>query len=65
MKKILVLVLALILALPMVANSESATATLQDMYAQAELLMAQGDYTGAAAKFEALGAYSDASQMTM
>lgn len=65
MKKILVLVLAFILALPMVANSESATATLQDMYAQAELLMAQGDYTGAAAKFEALGAYSDASQMTM
>lgn len=65
MKKILVLVLALILALPMVANSESATATLQEMYAQAELLMAQGDYTGAAAKFEALGAYSDASQMTM
>lgn len=27
--------------------------------------MVQGDYTGAAAKFEALGAYSDASQMVM
>ena len=47
------------------AYAESATATLQELYAQAELLMVQGDYTGAATKFEALGAYSDASQMTM
>ena len=65
MKKMLALLLAFILALPMVASSESATAALQEMYAQAELLMVQGDYAGAAAKFEALGAYSDASQMTM
>ena len=47
------------------ACAESATATLQELYAQAELLMVQGDYMGAAAKFEALGAYSDASQMAM
>lgn len=65
MKKMLALLLAFILALPLVASSESATAALQEMYAQAELLMVQGDYAGAAAKFEALGAYSDASQMTM
>ena len=65
MKRMLALLLAFVLSLPMVANSESATAALQEMYAQAELLMVQGDYAGAAAKFEALGAYSDASQMTM
>ena len=47
------------------ASSESATAQLQEMYAQGELLMAQGDYAGAAAQFETLGAYSDASQMAM
>ena len=47
------------------AYSESATSTLQEMYAQAELSMATGDYSGAAAQFEALGAYSDASQMAM
>ena len=65
MKKMLALLLAFVLALPLVASSESATAALQEMYAQAELLMVQGDYAGAAAKFESLGAYSDASQMTM
>ncbi len=47
------------------ACAESATVALNELYAQAELLMVQGDYAGAAAKFEALGAYSDASQMTM
>ena len=47
------------------ASSESATAQLQEMYAQGELLMTQGDYAGAAAQFENLGAYSDASQMAM
>jgi len=65
MKKCLAFLLVLILSLPITVHSESATATLQEMYAQAELLMVQGDYIGAAAKFEALGAYTDASQMTM
>ena len=45
--------------------AETSTATLQGLYADAELLMATGDYAGAAAKFEALGMYSDASQMAM
>ena len=49
----------------MVANSELAATTLQELYTQSELLMVQGDYAGAAAKFESLSAYSDASQMTM
>ena len=47
------------------ASTESATAQLQEMYAQGELLMVQGDYAGAVAQFESLGAYSDASQMAM
>ena len=47
------------------AYAQSATTTLQEMYAQAELLMATGDYSGAAGKFDALGAYADASQMAM
>lgn len=65
MKKILTLLLVLVLSLSMTARAESAADSLQEMYAQAELLMVQGDYTGAAAKFEALGAYSDSSQMAM
>ena len=65
MKKIMILLIVLVLALPMVSIGESATGTLQEIYAQAELLMVQGDYVGAAAKFDAMGAYSDASQMAM
>ena len=45
--------------------SESATATLQEMYAEAELKMATGDYAGAADIFEKMGSYSDCSQMAM
>lgn len=47
------------------AFAESATSSLQEMYAEAELMMVQGDYTGAATKFEAMGGYSDASKMAM
>ena len=65
MKKIISILLFLSLLLTPLAFAESATSQLQEMYAQAELLMATGDYAGAAAKFEAMGAYSDASQMTM
>ena len=64
MKRFAALLMTLMLLLSS-AFAESATAALQEMYAQAELLMVQGDYSGAAAKFEALGAYSDASQMSM
>ena len=64
MRKILSVLLIMTLLFSS-AFAESATATLQELYAQAELLMVQGDYTGAAAKFETLGAYSDASQMSM
>lgn len=64
MKRLTALLATLVLLLSL-AYAESATAALQELYAQAELLMVQGDYTGAAAKFEALGLYSDASQMAM
>ena len=64
MKRIAAL-LATVILLFSAACAESATAALQEMYAQGELLMVQGDYAGAAAKFESLGTYSDASQMTM
>lgn len=47
------------------ASAETATSSLQEMYAEAELLMVQGDYANAATKFEALSAYSDAAQMTL
>ena len=57
--------LAMVILLFSSACAESAAAALQELYAQGELLMVQGDYAGAAAKFEALGAYSDASQMAM
>ena len=45
--------------------SESATAKLQELYAEAELKMVEGDYTGAADIFDRLGTYSDCSQMAM
>ena len=64
MKKLIALLISLVLVFG-TAPAESATASLQEMYAQAELLMVQGDYAGAAAKFEALSAYSDAAQMTL
>lgn len=47
------------------ARAESATAALQEMYAQAELQMALGNYAEAAEQFERIGTYSDASQMAM
>ena len=65
MKKAMAIILLISLLLASGACAENAAATLQDLYAQAELAMALGDYSGAGAKFEALGAYSDASQMAM
>ena len=65
MKRFFAWMLFLVLMLSAFACAENATAELQNMYAEAELLMAQGDYMGAASKFEALGTYSDASQMAM
>lgn len=64
MKRILI-ALMLILSINSFAIAETATSSLQEMYAEAELLMVQGDYVNAAAKFEALSAYSDAAQMTL
>ena len=64
MKTMLSLLLTAVLFLSS-AFAESAAGALQEMYAQGELLMVQGDYTGAADRFEALGTYADASQMAM
>lgn len=64
MKRLAILLITLLL-FGSTVRAETATASLQEMYAQAELLMVQGDYVGAAAKFEALSAYSDAAQMTL
>ena len=65
MKRFISIILTVFLLGSTVAVAESATAALMEMYAEAELLMAQGDYSSAASKFEALGTYSDASQMAM
>ena len=64
MKRLAVFLLSLLLLMN-AAMAESAAASLQEMYAQAELMMIQGDYAGAAAQFERLSAYSDAAQMTL
>ncbi|MBQ3483887.1 MAG: SH3 domain-containing protein [Clostridia bacterium] len=64
MKKLIIMLMTVVLLMSS-AWAESATGALQELYAQAELLMVKGDYTGAAAKFEAMGTYSDASQMAM
>lgn len=65
MKRIVSIIVCFVVLLTTAAYASSATTELQEMYAEAELLMAQGDYTAAGSKFEALGAYSDASQMAM
>ena len=66
MKKFLTLLLVVMLSLGCVsAVAEGASSSLQELYSAAELLMVQGDYMGAAEKFEALATYSDASQMAM
>lgn len=64
MKRLISLLFSLVFMLS-IANAETATVSLQELYAQAELLMVQGNYGGAAAKFEQLSAYSDAAQMTL
>ena len=57
--------LALALTLCLLAGLTACGASPQKAYEQAEALMASGKYAEAAAKFEELGAYSDASQMAM
>ncbi|MBE5774831.1 MAG: hypothetical protein E7337_13020 [Clostridiales bacterium] len=57
MKRIISLIVSVFLLLSAFAFAENATSELQGMYAEAELLMAQGDYSGAASKFETLGAF--------
>lgn len=61
MKRWISLMIALIALMTIGAHAEG----LEKVYSEAELMMVAGDYTGAAAKFDALGAYSDASQMAM
>ncbi|MBQ2953233.1 MAG: hypothetical protein IJE07_06715 [Clostridia bacterium] len=65
MKRLAVLVLSFLLLVVGSANAESAEGTLMSLYAEGELLMVQGKYMEAATKFEALGTYSDSSQMAM
>ncbi len=66
MKRTIAVMLALALLLfAAAALSENATDALQELYAQAELLMVQEQYAEAAAAFDKLGPYSDASQMAM
>ncbi len=65
MRKVISTILVLMIIVFHGAYADNASSTLQEMYAQAELLMATGDYSGAAMQFENLGAYSDASQMAM
>ena len=64
MKRVISLLLLFAIMIS-VASAETATSSLQNIYAEAELLMVQGDYAGAASKFESMGTYSDASQMAM
>ncbi len=66
MKKAICCVLFLVMAFSVsLVVSESATTALQEMYAEAELKMVTGDYTGAAEIFDKMGSYSDCSQMAM
>ena len=64
MRRLFILMMTLLLVCS-VAFSESASAKLEELYAEAGLLMVTGDYAGAAEKFDALGAYSDSAQMAM
>ncbi len=66
MRKLMIALLTMMLLFfTSIAFSESAVATLQEMYATAELKMATGDYSSAAELFEKMGSYSDCSQMAM
>ena len=65
-KKLITSFLSLcLILLASVSAAESSIEKLQEMYASAELKMATGDYSGAAALFDSMGSYSDSSQMAM
>lgn len=64
MKRIIILLFIFVFSLG-IANAETSTEDLQEIYSQAELLMVQGDYAGAAALYEQLSVYSDAAQMAL
>ena len=66
LKRFFVILIALVMCIAAtVSAAESATAKLSELYAEAELLLVEGSYDEAAAKFDALGSYSDASKMAM
>lgn len=65
MKRVIMILLLGIILLNCGSFAEKAQDALSNLYSEAELLMAQGDYFGAAEKFDNMGAYSDASQMAM
>lgn len=65
MKKMLSVLLLMSLLFASIAFAESATSQLQEMYAQAELLMISGDYGAAAGMFEGMRTYSDSWQKAL
>lgn len=66
MRKAFCLIIScLVIGLMFPVNSIGETSSLDEMYTQAQVLLVQGDYSGAAAIFDALGAYSDSSMMSM
>ncbi len=65
MKKLFIIITAMILCVPFSGAEASASSDLSEMYAQAELLLAQGEYSSAAEIFDKLTTYSDSSQMAM
>ncbi len=66
LKRVLHILTVLSCCIAFCANAESNTSTkLQEKYSDAELLMVDGKYEEAAALFDAIGSYSDASKMAM
>lgn len=66
MRKAFCLIIScLVIGLMFPVNSIGETSSLDEMYTQAQVLLVQGDYSEAAAIFDALGVYSDSSQMAM
>ncbi len=65
MKKTLSLILAIFLLMMSTAIADSATDVLQEKYAQAELMLVEGDYVGASEAFAELGSYANAPRYAM